>query len=528
MSSEPPFPLTEERELALRSTRLLGESGLGLLFDPDLHYDALDALDDEDFDEIVFMEFRGMGKTTKIAAWLARKIAANRDFRALVVSVEDQKAAEIVDMTRQFLESEQMEAWFGPFKNKRLWSADQFTVLGRSRAFREPTLTAAGIYSFRAGGHYNVVVKDDLLDDKNTKDAEKMEAVLIREALLTPMCDVGEKLMVTAGTFWDDSDLNMQKLKTYGLVEVGKDENGGQILTMRNNSVSVTKLHPVGQYKVRLFYKPIEDDNGPCFPRTHPAERIAQIKMTMRLTPEVYAAQYRLDPMPTENAKFRPEDFKFVDAIPRDVHGDILIGMDFASSLKVDADYTAWVVCLVTADYKWYVLEADRARLDPNEAIEKIFTLNRTYTSAHFAIEEDRYVTGLKIALEEQMHQRRTFPTITYINAHARQKKDSRVEAMSGIFRAGSVTFLSGMCEHLYQALRRHPKGKKDCPDAMANAYEISQAAAPDRKPEQSVNDDDRFLDVRRRSRLPSVDSEGYTAARVRRLSAREIPWRML
>ena len=524
------FPLADERELALRSTRLLGESGLSLSFDPDLHYDILDCLDDEDFNEVILMCFRGMGKTTAIAAWLARKIAKNRDFRALVFSVEDQKAAEIVDMTRSFLESEQMEAWFGPFKNQRQWSADEFTVLGRSRGFREATLTAAGIYTYRAGGHYNVIVKDDLLDDKNTKDAEKMEDVVRRETLLVPMCDVGEALMVTAGTFWDDADLNMQKIKTYGLVEVVKDEHGGTNNRMRNNAVSVTKIAGMGDYKVRLFYKPIEDENGqPCYPRTHPASTIARIKMTMRLTPEVYAAQYKLDPMPTENAKFRPEDFIFMDAVPKDVRGDLWIGMDFASSLKAGSDYTAWAVALITSDFKWFVLEAGREKMDGNQAIEKIFDLDRAYPGARFAIEEDRYYAGLRIAFEERCHALRNFPQIDYINAHSRLKKEVRIEALQGIFRAKSVVFISGATELLYQPLRRWPKGKRDVPDAFANIYDLAASAPPDQMPVVK-EDDGRFLDVRRvsRSRLGDSEQDVYNVGRVKRLKAEEVPWRML
>jgi len=526
-----PFSAEDEREMALRSTRLLGESGLSLSFDEDLHLDMVDALDDEDFDELILMAFRGIGKTTAISAWLARKIAKNRDFRCLVVSVEDEKASEIVDMTRKFLEMPQMVSWFGPFESRRLWSMNEFEVTGRTRPYREPTLSAAGIYNFRAGGHYNVIIKDDLLDDKNTKDAEKMMEVQRREALLVPMCDQGERLMVTAGTFWDDSDLNMTKIKTYGLMHEDRQEDGSLKRRIDNNSLSVTELGAGNPYKVRLFYKPIEDEFAlPCFPRTHPREVIAKIKMTMRLTPEIYAAQYRLDPIPTENAKFRPEDFHFSDAVPRGTTGDLLIGGDFASSLKAGSDYTAFVVALITQDFKWYVLEAFREKLDSNEAIEKLFDLDRAYPGARFVLEQDRYVTGLMVALNERMHQRRKFLQIDYINAHARQKKESRIEAMQAIFRAGSVTFLTGRADILYDDLRRYPKAKKDAPDAMANIYEMAQSAPPQRTDEPQVNDD-RFFEVGqvgRRSRLGETPDTLYAPARVKRMRAEEVPFRML
>jgi hypothetical protein len=299
---------------------------------------------------------------------------------------------------------------------------------------------------------------------------------------------------------------------------------------MWNNTVSTTKIGNLGSYKVRLFYKPIEDENGePCFPRTHRKSTIDRIKMTMRLTPEVYAAQYKLDPMPTENAKFKPDDFIFMDAVPKDVRGDLWIGMDFASSLKAGSDYTAWAVALITSDFKWFVLEAGREKIDSNQAIEKIFDLDRAYPGARFAIEEDRYVAGLKIAFEERCHAIRRFPQVEYINAHARLKKEVRIEALQGIFRAKSVVFVSGATELLYQPLRRWPKGKRDVPDAFANIYDLA-SSAPQEQKRQATTDEEAFLDVRRvsRSRLGDSEPEAYNVARVKRMRAEDIPWRML
>ena len=521
--------LAGERELALRSTRLFGESGLSLSFDPILHYDVLDALDDEDFNELVMLIYRGAGKTTAIAAWLARKIARNRDFRALVVSSEDQEAEKIVNMTRGFLEAERIVEWYGVFENRRLWSKDEFTVEGRSRAFREPTLAAAGIQNYRAGGHYNCIVKDDINDEKNTDSAEKIASTIDREAGLVPMCDVGERLFITAGTFWDDSDSYMQKLRTYHLVREERHEDGSLRRYMKNNDLSEIDLVDGEKYRTRLFYKPIENEAGePNFPHIHTRADLARIRMTMRLRPEIYAAQYKLDPIPTENAKFKPEDFRFIDAVPKGVTGDLWCGVDFASSLKAGSDYSAFVIALVTAEFKFYVLEAQREKLDSNQAIERLFSIDAAYPGIRFVIEEDRYVSGLKIAFEERMHQYRKFPSVEYINAHARNKKEARIEAMQGIFRAGSVYFLTGRCDILYDDLRRYPKAKKDAPDAMANVYEKAQGGAPVRQEEMVT--EDRFLDVRpiRRSRLGDPDTESYTAARVRRMRAEDIPWKML
>lgn len=525
--------LAEEAALALRSTRLLGESGLGLKFDPDLHYDVLDALDSEDFKHLFWLQFRGAGKTTGISAWLARKIAANRDFRALVVSVDDDKATEIVDMTRKFLEMPMMEAWFGPFKNPRLWSMNQFEVLGTSRPFREATVTAAGMRSFRAGPHYNCIIVDDAEDDDWTNSAEKMEATRSRESLLAPMCDVGEALRITAGTFWNDNDLSMSLLRAYGAVEEVRTDDGSTRRVIQNGKLHHVPLDGTDRtYKVRVFYKPVEDDAGvPLFPRTHPKEWIAAKKMEMRLKPDLYAAQFRLDPIPTENAKFRPEDFRFVDVLPKDVTGDLWCGGDFASSLKPGSDHTAFVVCLVTSDFKFYVLEAFRRPMDGLEAMETLFTIHKAYPGVRFALEEDRFVSGLKIALEEQMLQRRMILDITWINAHARTKKEARVEGMQPIFRMGAVTFITGRADVLYDDLRRYPKARKDLPDALANVYEVAQSAPPQKKPEQEIVDD-LFLEmgkVGRRTKIGDDMAEPlYTPARVRRMRAEEVPWKML
>lgn len=533
----PKFPIEEERALALRSTRLLGESGLGLQFDRDLHYDALGALDQGDFDHFVWTQFRGAGKSTAITSWLIRNIALDRDFRGLVVSVDDDKATEIVKMTKDGLEKLDRDRpeWFEPFESRVLWSMDAFEVKGRSRHFREPTLSAAGMRSFRDGPHYNCIVIDDGEDDKWTDSFEKMESTRGREALLAPMCDqpikwMGRPARLTASTFWNDQDLTMSILRSYGLVRDQRLPDGSTRARISNNDVARIPLPGGKFYTVRVFYKPVEDEEGrPLFPKTHDAAWIASKRLEMRRKPDLYAAQYRLDPMPSENAKFPPELFKFVDAIPPGLKGEYWCGGDFASSLNPGADHTSFVVVFVTEDFHFYVVEATSEQLNGLEATERLFTLHRSYPGIRFAVEEDRYVAGLKISIEEQMRQRRILLDIEWINAHARGKKESRVEATEALFRQGWVTFLAGRADCLHDSLRRFPKGRKDPADAWANVYEKAQAATP-RESANSAIDDDHFLQMGTisRARLGETPERVYSPTRVRRMRAEDVPFRML
>lgn len=484
-------------------------------------------MDGEDFNHLLWVMFRGSGKTTALACWLAKKIAANRDFRGLVISVDDDKATEIVDFTRKNLEAPQMIEWFTPFESRRLWSMDAFEVLGRSRAFREPTLTAAGIRSFRPGGHYNVIVVDDGEDDAWTDSAEKMENTRRRDALLAPMCDVQESLRVTSSTVWNDMDLSMSYLRAYGLMKEERQKDGSLKRIIRNGSKTAIRLPSGGDYKVQVFYKPVEEDGAPLFPRFRSADWIAAKRFEMRLQPDQFAANFLLDPMPVENTKFPPEVFRFVEVLPKDVRGDLWCGGDFASSLKPGSDHTALVVCLVTEDFKWFILEAFSRRMDGREAIETLFTLHKSYPGLRFALEEDRYMAGLKLLLEEEMRKRRMLLDIEWINAHARTKKDSRVEAMEPLFKMGAVTFLTGMADPLYDSLRRHPKGRKDLADALANAYEKAQSAPPAKKEALPVDED--WLQVYGRPRIKSGDIEAVPSPQqLRRIRSGEVNWRQL
>lgn len=518
--------------MALRSTRLFGESGLGLSFSPALSYDVLDALDGERFNHLIDIKFRGSGKTTELATWAARKIAKDRDTRGLVISVDDDKATEIVDMTRKFLEVPQIIDWFTPFENRRLWSMDAFEVLGRTRPFREPTMTAAGMRSFRAGGHYNWIIVDDGEDDEWTSSAEKMEQTRKRDALLAPMCDVGEALRITAATFWNDNDLTMSLLRAYGLVHEERNDDGSIRRVIVNGERAKVRLTTGGDYIVQVFYKPVEDEAGrPLFPEDRSAEWIAAKKMEMRLQPDLYAAQFRLDPIAIESAKFKPEDFHFADRLPHGLRGDYWCGGDFASSLKPGSDHTAFVIVMVTEDFHFWVVEAFSKQMNGLEAIETLFTLHKSYPGIRFALEEDRYAAGLKISIEEQMRQRRILLDIEWINAHARTKKDSRVEGTTPVFKNGWVTFLTGRADPLYDALRRHPKGRRDLPDAWANVYEKAQSAPPAKKEESFLDPDDIYLEMARSGRRRGGDETAetlYTPARVKRMSAEEVPWRLL
>ena len=190
---------------------------------------------------------RGSLKTTLIQGYLTRKAVKNRNIRILYGMHTYTKALEKLSEIKEQFEGKYNDGLlvevFGEhdekLKKKTLmgkpWSVDGFTIKGRTIPNAEPTFTGFGVDKMVTGGHYDIIVFDDMVHEKNVNTKEGIELVLRVYRMVGPLLENGGILIVN-GTRYADGDLYAYILEEqfedfkHLVIDVGvdavKDQNG--------------------------------------------------------------------------------------------------------------------------------------------------------------------------------------------------------------------------------------------------------------------------------------------------------------
>jgi phage terminase large subunit-like protein len=454
---------------------------LGLNFDMEVHGDILYAVDQDDYDEGYVYLPRGCFKSHLLCAFTCRHISADRNYRAFFLGVTQGKTAEDTQLLEQFLESDKVVNEFGDFFNREHWNKDSFTVLGRTRPMKEPTLTTFGRENFKPGGHFDFKGVDDIEDQDTVNTPELIAKTRQVDSLSYPMVDEPGAKSLYFGTFYDDNDLYNHKMRKFhlhkGKREADGTENVVRVPYIRREVELEMDDGSKETRRVFQFWKPATKDDGTAlFPARLPLSKLASIRAGMDAT--TYASQYELDPIAVANAEFKASTFRFMDTLPKKPLECYILG-DFARSMRSDGDYTGYTVLWIDEDFQWYITESYRSRIDQEGIIERIVHYATLYPDAHHVYEQDPFVEGMTPQIMEALFAKHLSPRITWIKSGGRKSKDSRISALAPLFKAGRVYLFPGTSA-LQQELVRFPKGsRRDVMDSLANALKVAQSSAP-------------------------------------------------
>ena len=183
---------------------------------------------------------RGSLKTTIIQGYLIRKATANRNIRILYGMHTYKKALEKLGEIKDQFDGKYNDGalveifgeWDEKLKKKTLeskpWAVEGFTILGRTIPNSEPTFSGFGVDKMATGGHYDIIVFDDMVHEKNVNTKEGIANVLRVYRMVGPLLENGGILIVN-GTRYDDGDLYGYILEeqyddfTHLIIEVGVD-----------------------------------------------------------------------------------------------------------------------------------------------------------------------------------------------------------------------------------------------------------------------------------------------------------------
>jgi phage terminase large subunit-like protein len=199
---------------------------------------------------------RDHGKTEACVTTAVRAICLNRDIRILWISESQGQAEKRMRRVKAVLESAKVqEDWcgdpdqgFGPFRvsDEDRWMATQVYV-HRTLQSVDPTLEAVGSGGSVTGGHFDLIMCDDLEDDRTTfSQAQRQKTREWFRGTVRPMLVKGGMIIVVGtrkhhddlyGHFLDDSTFRVLEDKAISRMPeshkflLEKDENGREIMT---------------------------------------------------------------------------------------------------------------------------------------------------------------------------------------------------------------------------------------------------------------------------------------------------------
>lgn len=399
------------------------------------------------------------------------------------------------DIARSFLseikaqlEQSQLKYLFGEFQSAR-WNADEIIIKQRTKPLKEPTVATTGVEAETTGGHYDIIILDDLIGLQNSQTPEQRAKVKRFRRSMINLLEPGG-LLIEIGTRWhlDDtfSEIFEKEMKYYNVMVKKVVENGRLIFPK----------HFAKKFDdVKKDWTPVDDPT--CM------DYVDHLKASMPL--DEFSAQYLNQPFSSENQLFKPEMFKYWNERPKDLF--IALTVDLAISEARSADDS--VIKISGMDSKWnlYSLDYIKGHWRPSELIENIFQMHDRWKPHVSGMEINGFQKTLKLALEDEMRKRRKYFPVEEIRNGPEKSKAERIKTLEPFYRNGNVYHAAWMKgKDLEEQLQTFPKGKRDdIPDAFSMALPLLHPGSE--TTENREDDWDRWL---RMARENSGRNEGF------------------
>lgn len=381
-----------------------------------------------------------------------QQIVKNPQIRILVYSATWQMAVDIQQGIQKALQSNEMiqQIWGDLSKDAKEWSQDRTRLAVNDK--REPTVTAAGIDNNLVGGHYDIIIMDDVVNRDNIATLDQIEKVKKRYRDSLDLLEPSGQFIVI-GTRWHDADLY------------------GWILDPENGVNASYEVMIKGAFTGNI-------STGEDFVALWPG-KFSLAELQKRLREEGwshFSSQYMNDPVPEEDATFKRTWFRYYDST--DMQGRLMnkfMAVDPAISEAKEADYTAMMVVGVDEENFVYTLDIIRLRLSPNDIINEIFRLRDKWNLADIGIEQIAFQKTLAYSLRDDPRFKARPFHITELKPQERSKTE-RIKALQPLYENGKIYHNKLLANTLYleDELVRFPRSTHDdIIDALSYCLDI-------------------------------------------------------
>jgi hypothetical protein len=267
-------------------------------------------------------------------------------------------------------------------KMGKRWSQDRIDIATRTTWGSTPSVQASSSASAEAGGHFDLIIADDLHNEENTTTKDQIEKIVEYFKNLGPVLKPGGEEIII-GTRWDYKDVY------------------GYILDLKKDLGELSNID-------MLVEKAIKDDGTYFFPEILNEaflHRRRKIDGTYK-----FSCQYQNEPVSKEGALVKKilkygDSIDGIDSVRFFDKCQHFVTVDLAFTENKRSDSSVLVCNAVNrADGRRYVRQYDILKTgDPDKIIELLFAYNKKFKPVRFGIEKNNYISWLKKPLEDRM-----------------------------------------------------------------------------------------------------------------------------
>lgn len=392
------------------------------------------------------------------------RLARDPNLTVLITNGKLEKSKEfLAEIKGHITSNERFKLLFGEWscENKpgKRWSADRIDIAVRSTWGSTPSVQASSAESAEAGGHFDLIIADDLHNEENTTTKERIDGVIEYYQHLGPVLKPGAEEIVI-GTRWDYKDV-------YSYILQLKEELG----ELSNIEI--------------LIEQAVREDGSLLFPEFLSKEFLA--RQRAKLGAYMFNCQYINDPVQKENSLVKRVD-KYGEKVGNKSILEFFKGcnhfvtVDLAYTEDKRSDSTAIVCNAVNpSDGKWYIRRYDVLKTgDPDRVIDLLFEYNKTFAPVRFGIEKNNYTSWLKKPLEDRMRKSGVWlpidPPDGVPHYGPGKNKALRLRSLAPRFNYGETKIAHDMTaleDELLKLTYDGARGKDDLLDALAMQEEI-------------------------------------------------------
>lgn len=366
------------------------------------------------------------------------------------------------------------------------WSETEISVdhpKRKAEYIRDATVFSAGLTTTITGLHCDIQVLDDVVVQENAYTKETRDKVAQQYSLLSSIGGTKARQLVV-GTRYHPEDLYAtmmgMKLSVY---------NEDKTLNRTENLYEKfeRQVESVGDGTGEFLWPKQQRYDGVEFGFD---QNILEQKKSQFIDLGMFYAQYYNNPNSLESGGIAPECFQYYDKVHlkqekgnwyfKDSRLNLIASIDFAFSLRSQADYTAIVVVGVDGNNNYYVLDIDRFKSKKiNEYYEHIWSVYKKWefrtliaevNQAQEVIVEDIknnyiYRDGLSLSVQHFRPNR------------SMGAKEERIDAvLQPKYSNGQIWhYKGGNCQILEEELvQRHPP-HDDIKDSLATAVSLAK-----------------------------------------------------
>lgn len=446
---------------------------VGLKCEP-FHSEWVDSFEKNRFN--LLLAPRGHGKSYLVAAYILWKIVNDPDIRIMIVTINQDMANSTMSLISNNLEhNDKLIATFGKQKSNVEWSRDTLRVL-KAGPKKDPTLKVVGVTGGLVGGHYDIIILDDITDKENSRTETRRRTLEKQlDSEIMPMLEnkpYGKLIVI--GTKWNQADIYSYISKKPGYkfnkyqASLYEPEEAYRFVTELDwHSLELDEAKDT----IKGFIKTLDDKPKVLWEWKVPYEELARIRRSDGNVS--FMMQYQNEFISDMDA---PIKYDWIQSALSNYKAPVhpyqtFMGVDLASRGE-DSDYFA-IIIVAIKDGQVYIVDGVRTKqLSMFEQFELIRQKDRDWNCCRIGVEQ---AAQGKIIVDQFMDMS-TLPIVP-IKSSIVNDKMSRVQRLSVLFETGRI-FLSGSEKFspLIDELLSYPRGAhEDFADALSFAVIASQ-----------------------------------------------------